>query len=417
MSQRNAAAARLSAIEKQLKHNEYDVAVVGLGALGSAAAYYAAKKGAKVIALEQFELGHVKGASHDTSRIVRTSYELPEYVALAKSAYKDWADLEAESKQKLLTITGGVVLLPKDKGTPAPDEWSNGIPTATQWAKGLEANNLPYELLDYKEANRRWPAFNLKENMEAVYSADTGIAHAYKSITAMQFLARVHGADMREKTKVERVTPRSDGSGVFIETSAGTFSASKVILAADAWINELLNPLGIEIPVHITQEQVTYFKPSNPASYEPDRLPVWLWVGEQWYYGFPCYGEPTIKAGHDNAKQYTTPAQRTFVPSREKIDDLAAQLQFFMPDVDRKELRTVTCQYTMTKNRQFIIAPVNQKECKDIIVTLGSAHAFKFAPAIGRVAAELAIDGQTKEDISKFGIESMAVPLESRTVR
>lgn len=391
--------------------NHYDVAVVGLGALGSATAYHAAKKGAKVIAFEQFELGHVRGASHDTSRIVRTSYELPEYVALAKTAYKDWAELEKDSKQKLLTITGGVVILPKDKGTPAPDQWTNGIPTATQWAKGLDANNLPYEFLDHKAANERWPALNLKENMEVIYTSDTGIAHAYKSITAMQFLARIYGADMKERTKVERVIPNtSNGSeGVVIETSSGTFTASKVVLAADAWINELLKPLGLEIPVQITQEQVTYFKPSDPSLYEPDRFPVWLWVGEQWYYGFPCYGEPTIKAGHDNAKQYTTPDQRTFVPSREKIDELASAFQYFAPDAGRQELRTVTCQYTMTADRKFIISPLEPH--KDIIVTLGAAHAFKFAPAIGRVAAELAIDGETRDDISKFGFPASGSPL------
>ncbi|KAK4502209.1 hypothetical protein PRZ48_005634 [Zasmidium cellare] len=96
--------------------SQYDVVIVGLGALGSAAAYHAAKKGAKVLGLEQFGLGHVHGASHDTSRIVRTSYNTPEYVALAKSAYKDWAVLEAEAKQKLLTITGGLILLPKRGG-------------------------------------------------------------------------------------------------------------------------------------------------------------------------------------------------------------------------------------------------------------------------------------------------------------
>lgn len=395
--------------------DHYDVAVVGLGALGSAAAYHAAKKGAKVIAFEQFELGHVRGASHDTSRIVRTSYELPEYVALAKSAYKDWADLEAASKQKLLTVTGGVVILPKEKGAPAPDRWTNGIPTASEWAKGLDANSEQYEILDHKQANDRWPVFDIKEDYAVIYSKNTGIVHAYKSITAMQFLARVHGAEVKERTKVESVIPNaSGGSGVVIKTSDGTFSAAKVVLAADAWINELLNPLGVTIPVRITQEQVTYFKPSNPEAYDPDKLPVWVWAGPQWYYGFPCYGEPTIKAGHDNAQQYTTPSERTFVPSREKINSLAAHLQYFMPDTGRQELRTVTCQYTMTLDRQFVISPLEKH--KDIIVTLGAAHAFKFAPAIGRVAAELAIDGETKDDISKFKLETVAEPVKPSVI-
>lgn len=403
----------------QLDH--YDVAVVGLGALGSATAYHAARKGAKVIAFEQYELGHVRGASHDTSRIVRTSYELPEYVALAKSSYKDWAQLEKASRQKLLTITGGVVLLPKDGDVSAPDEWTNSIPTASQWAKGLEANNLPYELLDHEAANKRWPQFSLKENMEVIYTSDTGIVHAAKSVTAMQFLARLHGAEMKEGCQVNRVIPaNSEGSlnsgsssGVTIETSQATYRASKVVLAADAWINELLQPLGLTIPLQITQEQVTYFKPSNPRAYEPDQFPVWIWVGKEWYYGFPCYGEPTIKAGHDNAEQYVTPATRKFVPSQEKIDELASAMQYFMPDQSRRELRTVTCLYTRTPNRQFVISPIEKH--KDIIVLLGAAHAFKFSPTIGRVAAELAIDGETEEDISKFTFDSIAKPFQAKT--
>lgn len=398
------------------RKDQYDVAVVGLGALGSAAAYHAAKKGAKVIAFEQFELGHVRGASHDTSRIVRTSYELPEYVALAKSAYKDWAELEEASKQKLLTITGGVVFLPKEEGRAAPDRWTNGFPTAREWAKTLDAHNIPYERLSHLEVNKRWPVIKLKEDREAIYTSDTGMVHAYKSITAMQFLARALGVDMREGTKVNRVTPNgSSGRGVTIETSAGIFRASKVILAADAWISELLRPLGLEVPMRITQEQVTYFKPTDPAAYQPDKFPVWIWAGPQWYYGFPCYGEPTIKAGADNAEQYMMPSQRTFVPSREKINELASQLQFFAPDAGRQELRTVTCQYAMTPNRQFVISPI--KEHQDIILTLGAAHGFKFAPAIGRIAAELAIDGRTTDDISKFKVDTVAVPFQSKTSR
>ncbi|KAG5742760.1 hypothetical protein H9Q72_014459 [Fusarium xylarioides] len=100
---------------------KFDVAVVGLGALGSAAAWQAARKGAKVVGFEQFEFGHVRGASHDTSRIVRTAYDAPEYVSLAKAAYKDWAELEQDAGLKLLTVTGGIVVLANDR------TWTSGF--------------------------------------------------------------------------------------------------------------------------------------------------------------------------------------------------------------------------------------------------------------------------------------------------
>ncbi|CAG7923243.1 unnamed protein product [Penicillium olsonii] len=368
----------------------FDVAVVGLGALGSGAAYQAAVKGAKVIGFEQFELGHVRGASHDTSRIVRTSYGSPEFVALARSAYKDWAELERRSGLQMLNITGGVVLMPRGGPTPSSD-----------FTKSLDANGVPYELLDSTEINKRWPGFKVPDNVDAVYTADTGIAHASKSVTTMQYQARANGAVLREKTRVDRVTP--DADGVVIETSNGPVRAGKVIIAADAWINKLLKPLGVEIPLTVMQEQITYFKPKDPARYDPERFPVWIWAGETWFYGFPTYGEPTIKAGQDAQQNIMSPDDRTFVQSPELVKKLTSFMDTIIPE-HGQELRTVTCQYALTPDRQFIISPLPNHP--DIIIALGNGHAFKFAPAIGRVVAELAIDGKTTDDISKFPIQN-----------
>ncbi|KAJ5208690.1 hypothetical protein N7449_003069 [Penicillium cf. viridicatum] len=276
----------------------FDVAVVGLGVLGSAAAYQAALRGKKVVAFEQFELGHVRGASHDTSRIVRTANASPQYVSLAKSAYRDWADLEKATDQKLLTIT--------------------------------------------------------------------------------------------------------DGTGVVIETSAGRFHAAKVILATDAWTNKLLAPLGVHIPLTVMQEQVTYFKPTDEHAWEPSRFLVWIWGGDPCFYGFPSFGEPTIKVARDTSNNLMTPEQCTYVHSPQLLEQLCSFMGNSIPDKGRRPLRTVTCQYSITPDRQFIISPLEKYQ--DIIVGLGAAHAFKFAPAFGRALAELAIDGKSTEDLSKFGI-------------
>lgn len=370
---------------------QFDVAVVGLGVLGSAAAYQATLKGAKVLGLEQFELGHVHGASHDTSRIVRKSNSEPEYVALVKSAYKDWAELEKLTGQKLLTTTGGLFFLPND----APIPCSN-------YTKGLSANDVPYELLDSQEVKKRWPQFNVPDTVDTVYDPDTGIVHAAKTVTAMQYLARSKGAVLKEQTRVEGITPKASGNGVVIKTLKGTFHARKVILTTDAWTNKLLAPLDVHIPLRVMQEQITYFKPTEPAEFEDSHFPVWIWGGTQTYYGFPCYGEPTIKAGHDVANNIMAPDERTYVHSPRLLGELTEFLQDLMPDKDRQPLRTVTCQYTITPDRRFIISPLEKH--RDVIVGLGAAHAFKFAPAFGHVLAELAIDGRTDEDISMFGI-------------
>ncbi|KAJ5151749.1 hypothetical protein N7492_010044 [Penicillium capsulatum] len=377
---------------------QYDVAVVGLGVLGSGAAYYAAKKGAKVIGFEQFELGHVRGASHDTSRIVRTSNFAPEYVALAKSAYKDWAELERVTGHKMLTTTGGVVFFAPDAPMPASD-----------FTNSLDAENVPYEVLDAQEVKRRWPQFDIPDSTSTVFTADSAVAHAAKTVSTLQSLAHSHGATLKDNTPVDRVTPltsNGQSSGVIIDTPKGRFQAAKVILATDAWINKLLAPLSVHIPVSVMQEQVTYYKPIDPSAFEPDRFPVWIWFGTTAYYGFPCYGEPTIKAGRDTSNNFMSPEERTFVHSPQLLDQLSSFMRDFIPDPRRQPLRTVTCQYTITPDRHFIISPL--ENYADIIVGLGAAHAFKFAPAFGRVLAELAVDGHTDEDISKWGIPKAA---------
>lgn len=364
----------------------FDVAVVGMGALGSAAAYHLARRGARVVAFEQFELGHVRGASHDTSRIVRTSYGAPQYVRLAQSAYRDWADLEQESGERLLTITGGVIFLPVD-----------GPYAAADFTAALEECGVPHELLSPAEVRERWPQFRVPENVETVYTADTGIAHAARTVATLQLRARALGAAIRDRTHVEMLTP--DGSGVVVQTDNGPVHAGKVILATDAWANELLEPLGAAIPLDVMQEQVTYFRPAEPEQLGGEVFPVWIWEDEECYYGFPTFGEPTVKAARDVSDNRMAPGERSFVPSAELTAQLASFVRGLIPAAG-PELRTVTCQYALTPDRNFVLGPLEHHP--DVIVALAAGHGFKFTPAFGRILAELALDGETSDDISSF---------------
>lgn len=369
----------------------FEVAVVGMGALGSAAAYHLARRGARVVAFEQYELGHVRGASHDTSRIVRTSYGAAEYVRLAQSAYRDWADLEQESGERLLTITGGVIFLPTD-----------GPYSASDFTSALTECDVPHELLSPAEVHARWPQFRIPENVETVYTPDSGIAHASRTVATLQLRARALGADIRDRTAVEALEP--DGDGVIVRTANGAVRANKVIVAADAWTNTLLEPLGAAIPLDIMQEQVTYFRPEDAEPLGADRLPVWIWEDDECFYGFPTFGEPTVKAARDVSENRMTPAERTFVPSRQLADELGAFVHGLLPGAG-PELRTVTCQYALTPDRRFVLGPL--AEHPDIIVALSAGHGFKFTPAFGRILSELALDGETSDDISAFAAPAL----------
>ncbi len=370
----------------------FDVAVVGMGALGSAAAYHLARKGVNVVAFEQFELGHVRGASHDTSRIIRTAYGNPDYVRLARSAYQDWADFEAVAGEKFVTVTGGVVFCP----TAGPYD-------AGDFTSSLDTVGVPYELLGAAEVNARWPQFRIPENVETIYTPDTGIVHASRSVAALQMQARAHGAVIRDRTPVERLRP--EGSGVVVHTANGDVRAGKVVLAADAWTNRLLEPLDAAIPLVTMQEQVTYFKPADPDAFDRDRFPVWIWEDTSCFYGFPTYGEPTIKAARDRSDNLMTPEERTFVPSPELLDELSSFMGATIPG-SGPALRTVTCQYAITPDLRFVISALEHHP--DVIVALGAGHAFKFTPAIGRILAELAVDGGTGNDISAFAPDLVA---------
>lgn len=363
-----------------------EIVVVGLGALGSAAAYHLARRGADVVAFEQFELGHVRGASHDTSRIIRTSYGAERYVRFAQSAYRDWADLEQVSGERLTTITGGIIMIPR-----------SGPYAASDFTEALTATDVPFELLSAREVMARWPQFRVDDDVETIFTADTGIAHAARTVATLQMQARAHGATLRDRTRVERLTPTADG--VVVHTSQGDVRARKVVLATDAWANTLLEPLGAGVPLVTMQEQVSYFLPRDAAAYDPARFPVWIWEDDHCFYGFPTYGEPTIKAARDLSENLMHPDERTFVPSAELLDELRGFMGSVIPE-SGEVLRTVTCQYAITPNREFIVDTVPGHP--DVIVGLGAGHAFKFTPAFGRVLAELALDGASTDDLSGF---------------
>ena len=364
----------------------FDVAVVGLGALGSAAAYHLSGRGVRVVGFEQFELGHVRGASHDTSRIVRHSYESEEYVRLAVEAYDEWDALEANTGEHLISPSGGVVFCAPDTPVPASD-----------YAKALTAVGIAFELLSPAEVSARWAPVRLPDGTVTVYTPTSAIAHAARTVATLQLHARMRGAQLRPRTRVVGLEPGPDG--VVVRTQTGAVRAGRVILATDAWANELLEPLGAALALEVMQEQVTYFLPQDPTPFDLGRFPNWIWEGPQSFYGFPTYGEPTIKAARDASYNLMTPEERTFVPSAE----LLAELEGFMASTfvgSGRALRTVTCQYAITPNREFILDVV--PEHPEIVVGLGAGHAFKYTPVIGRILADLATSGGTASDIARF---------------
>jgi sarcosine oxidase len=169
--------------------------------------------------------------------------------------------------------------------------------------------------------------------------------------------------------------------------------AGMVVIAADAWTNDVLEGLGMSLPLTITQEQVTYFGVPDPAAFGPDRFPIWIWMDDPSFYGFPTYGEPGPKAAQDVGGREVTPATRTFEPDPAAWDRLYAFMSRHLPTMIAPAVLTKTCLYTLTPDRDFVIDRVPGHP--DVLVLLGAAHGFKFASVMGRIAAELLFDGRT----------------------
>jgi sarcosine oxidase len=363
-----------------------DVAVVGLGALGSATAYQLARRGLSVVGLEQFELGHVRGASHDTSRILRRTYHVPHYVRLADAAYRDWEDLERAAQERFVTTTGGVTLCTPESSI-----------RADHYARSLSDQDVPFEILEARQLASRYPQFRVADDVLAVVQDDSAVVPAGRSTAVLQMLARAHGATIRGECPVSAIEPGTDAVTLF--TAGGLVTASKVVVCADAWTNKLLAPLGAALPLVSTLEQVSYFAPEDPSRFAPGAFPVWIWADEPCYYGFPTYGEPSIKAARDNSGISFAVEDRSFEPVPQRLQELIEFMHALVPAKGR-HLRTVTCQYTLTPDRDFVLGPLGDHP--DVLVALGAGHAFKFTPTIGRVMADLAMTGTTDEDLSAF---------------
>ena len=383
---------------------EWDVVVVGLGAFGSAAAHWAASRpGTRVLGLEQFDFDHPYGASRDHSRIIRLSYHRPHYVRLARRAYACWAEVEAASGERIITRTGGLDIFP-----------AGGVTDKAAYAGSLAAEGVPYEELDAAEAMLRWPQWRLADDTAVLYQEASGIADPMRGNPAHRALARANGATLQERTPVTGI--RESGGELEVTTADRTVHrAGRVILATDAWTNDVLAFLGRRLPLTITREQVTYFACPDPAAFAPGRFPIWIWMDEPAFYGLPTYGEAGPKVAQDVGGDEITLAARTFAVNLAAHARVYAFLERHLPAAVGPDIVTKTCLYTLTPERDFVLDRL--PDHPGVVLALGAGHGFKFASVIGRILVELALDGTTPSagDIEAFRVDRPLL-LEERPV-
>lgn len=377
----------------------YEYIVVGVGGIGSGALYWLSKRANKgVLGLEQFEIGHVNGGSQDYSRIIR-QYDDVDFMKLIPPAYAAWDAVESESGLQVVHKTGSL-----DIANKAEAGW-----IIEHHAKALEQSNLPFQRLTGPELHRMYPQFTVGEETVALYQKDGGVVDAAIGNGAHIQLARAHGATIIDRCPVVRLA-RDDKGNTLVYTTRGVFSCRRVIVSAGAWTNNVLGTIGVHIPLHVTQEQVTWFATPHIKKFTKDRFPIYLYHKPTYdYYGFPIHGNTGTKIGIDAVGPVVTAETRDFTPDPVREQQSIDFLKQTIPEFLGPKIVTKTCLYTMPLDRYFLIDDLGSRGWPDVIAFIGAGHAFKFASLFGRILSELAVDGRTDHNIAPFRYQREAI--------
>lgn len=388
-----------------------DIVVVGLGAVGSATLYQAAKLGAKVIGIDRFEPPHDRGSSHGETRITRQAIgEGREFVPLVLRANQIWEELEGATGRNLMTRNGGLVLA--SPGVEGNHHGSSSFLLDTINA----ANNfgIPHQQLSTDDIHRIYPQFRLTAGEVGYFEPGAGFLRPEACVETQIAQAKKLGAKVCMSETVLKVTPT--GGTVEVKTNKACCSAAKVILTAGPWIAELLPPEYAR-DFHVYRQTLCWFAlQQNFERYLPERFPVFIWITgnrvQDMLYGFPAIDGP--RGGLKIATElYGNTVDPDAVPREVSEESVAEMYSEYVaprfPDVDRLCLRSTTCLYTVTPDAKFVIDYVDANR-NILFASACSGHGFKHSPAVGEALAQRALGLPTKVDLSSFALERLKQP-------
>lgn len=368
----------------------HDVIVVGVGGMGSAAAYHVAQRGLDVLGLERYDVPHDRGSSHGATRLIRTPQYLdPAYVPLVRRAYDLWRELEARTGRDLLHVTGGL-----DAG-PADGRIVRGS------MRSCRAHDIEHEVLTAAAVNDRFPGYDLPNGHMAVYQPESGFLVPEQCIIAHVEAAQAAGAVIRAREPVEEVTDLSEG--VRVSTSKGTYEAARLVVTAGAWTRELLPYLAdLAVP---ERQVLAWFQPTDPSTFAPERFPVFVHGTEEGhFYGTPRFDVPGFKIGKYSHRKETADPGSLRRPGLEDERLLRAYAERYFPAGAGPTMRLATCMFTNTPDQHFILDTLPERPH----VTVGagfSGHGFKFSCVIGEVLADLAVKEPPAVDVERFRLD------------
>lgn len=373
----------------------YDVIVIGAGAMGMSAGFHAAEQGASVLLLDAFDPPHDRGSHHGDTRIIRHAYAMHEaYVPLALRAQTLWEELERETGSELYRKIGLLRVCERN------------APSLRLQQTLAAAYGIPLERLDAAEMRYRWPSMRFAGDEEGCFEPQGGLLYSERCVRAYRKLALARGACLRTDEPVLAVA--APGSGpVRVETAKGGYEADRLIVCAGARVARLLG--GLELPVKPMRKTVAWFRAESPF-YLAGTFPAFTYnvpMGE--FYGIPGDAATGLKVGRHDGGRPADPdtVDRAFGAFGEDEAELRAFLRSYMPGANGELVRGSVCLYAMTTDEHFIID--RHPEDERVWLACGfSGHGFKFASAIGRMLADLAIRGETPFDRSPFALNRFA---------
>lgn len=367
----------------------WDVAVIGLGAMGSATIYALAQRRLRVVGIDRLAPPHDRGSSHGESRVIRLAYfEDPAYVPLLRLAFERWRALEAQTGERVLTVTG--VLEAGFKGAPAIE---GSIRAAVE-------HHLPHELLRPSEVNERFPAFSIPDDWTCVFQPDGGVLQPERAIELFLRAASAGGAAIRTHTPVTDVQPLPDSVRITLE-SGERLEAGSVVLAAGAWMARLLPELGVHLT--LTRQPLVWFRPRDPRRVRPDRMPVFfLQTPDDLIYGFPdIFGSGVKVASHLSGGTLSGPDVLRAEATDEEKAHLKTVIEQYLPAAAGDAWQSTTCIYTRSPDGHFILG-LHPEHPQIVIASPCSGHGFKFASLFGEVLADLSTKRATGAPIDLF---------------
>jgi sarcosine oxidase len=368
----------------------YDVIVLGAGGMGSAAAYHAARRGARVLALERFDIPHAFGSSHGLSRIIRFAYwEHPSYVPLVRRAQTLWRDLEQRAGEELLVQTGSI-----DAAAPGTRPMVGVLDACREF-------RMAHEVLDGAALRARFPGYRLPDAMTAVFQPEGGILRPERCIAAHVAAARDCGAHIHANERVTRWDARSDR--VAVQTDRGTYHARRLVITAGPWLGDVAPSLRPRVAVE--RQVVAWLKPSRPELFAPERFPVFYLHGDDGsYYGFADLDGRGFKIGkYHHRRELVHPDAVNRHCSAEDLAVLLDATRRYFPDAEGAVADTSTCLFTNTPDEHFLLDVLPDAPAVSIAGGC-SGHGFKFCSVVGEILADLALDGGTRHDISLFAL-------------